>query len=187
MQRNLVTLFALGLLLLFVSPVASLPGFTKTASETETGNFINRDGRVMDSNVPVPEMTLPNDTDTRNAVNQIFTAIIAIPSAVLDAGDNSTTTWLTENGYRSRIHPASWWQQAKCALAILAFIGTNLVSAAKLLRIKKYIEALGGASEAAALLLKCTTWAERLELGGTALVNLAAELFGVDLIKNACF
>ena len=82
--------------------------------------------------------------------------------------------------------PDGWWQDTKCALAIATFIGTNLVTAAKLLKIKEYIEALGGVAEAAELLLRCSTWAERLSVGGTALVNLCAEILGVSLIKANC-
>lgn len=68
----------------------------------------------------------------------------------------------------------------------MAFIGTNIVSAAKLLRIKKYIQALGGVRKAAELLLKASNWEERLRIGGGALVGLAAEFFGFYLITNNC-
>lgn len=74
----------------------------------------------------------------------------------------------------------------KCAGAIAAFIASNAIAAAKIIRIKKYIEALGGVKEAAELLLKASTTAERLKEGGEALALLAGEILGFSLISNNC-
>jgi hypothetical protein len=124
-----------------------------------------------------------NDTETAS-LERTFRGIRLMPEDVLASGDNATEQWLVENGYRvqegprGNIHPG-WWETAKCAAAIDASIGTNVVSAAKLLKIKKYLAALGGFKKAAELLLKGSTWEERLRIGGNALVGLAAEILGV--------
>lgn len=81
----------------------------------------------------------------------------------------------------------SAWQITKCAGSIAWALGSGIFAGAKLLKIKKYIKALGGVKEAAALLLGATTWAEKMEAGGSALVNLAAEISGVKDIKENCF
>ncbi|KAK4149795.1 hypothetical protein C8A00DRAFT_37612 [Chaetomidium leptoderma] len=82
---------------------------------------------------------------------------------------------------------ASLWKITKCVAAIVQLIGTTAVPAAKLLRIKKYIKALGGAKQAVKLMLGATSKAEKLRVGGKALVNLAAELLGISTVKKNCF
>lgn len=81
----------------------------------------------------------------------------------------------------------NWWKVAKCVGAIVQLLATTAVPAAKLLRIKKYINALGGAKQAVQLLLKATSRAEKLKAGGEVLVNLAAELSGISSVQKACF
>ena len=70
--------------------------------------------------------------------------------------------------------------------AITAFIASNAIGAAKIIRIKKYIEALGGVRESAKLLLQASNNLERLKEGGEALALLAGEILGVPLISNNC-
>lgn len=80
----------------------------------------------------------------------------------------------------------NWWSIAKCTAAIVAFVGMNLVSVSKLLKIKKYIAALGGFRESAMLMLRASNWEERLRIGGGALVGLAGEILGYAVIRNNC-
>ncbi|WP_255294889.1 hypothetical protein [Bacillus sp. AFS041924] len=79
-----------------------------------------------------------------------------------------------------------WVRIAKCSGALALFVGSNLIAASKLLKIKKYISALGGFTEAASLLLRASTWEERLRIGGTALVGLAGEITGATGVWAAC-
>lgn len=81
----------------------------------------------------------------------------------------------------------SAWQITKCVGSISWAIGSGIFAVAKIAKIKKYIAALGGLREAAALLVGATTWEERMKAGGTALVNLAAEISGINGIKQNCF
>lgn len=80
-----------------------------------------------------------------------------------------------------------WWKVVGCAAAITWLIGSNLLAVAKLIKIKKYIQALGGVKAPARLVVGATTWEERMRVGGSALVGLAAELVGVAGVKSACF
>ncbi|MEJ9209242.1 hypothetical protein [Paenibacillus larvae] len=77
----------------------------------------------------------------------------------------------------------NWFQIAKCAGAITWFLGTNVFSVYKIIKIKKYMQELGGVFEAAELMLKASTWEERMKYGGKALVGLAAELSGVGALS----
>lgn len=74
----------------------------------------------------------------------------------------------------------------RCAAAITAFIASNAIGAAKILRIRKYIEALGGVRASAKLLLEASNTAERLKEGGEALALLAGEILGFPLVRKNC-
>jgi hypothetical protein len=78
------------------------------------------------------------------------------------------------------------WQITKCAAALTWFVGSNIVIVSKLIKIKQYINALGGFRKSAELLLRASTWEERLRIGGGALVGLASEVLGVAAIRNNC-
>ncbi|KAK4234781.1 hypothetical protein C8A03DRAFT_18379 [Achaetomium macrosporum] len=148
------------------------------------------------------------------ALDRLLAEIESIPDDVLAAGDEALHKWLVEHGDRAGddsenlkrdedssdieglttllergelMARASWWKVTKCVAAIVQLLATTAVPAAKLLRIKKYIEALGGVKQAVQLLLGATTKAEKLKAGGEALVALSAELLGISTVKNNCF
>lgn len=75
---------------------------------------------------------------------------------------------------------------ASCAFAIAKTLVLNGFPAARLLRIKRLIDALGGVKTAGKLLFQAKTNAERLKLGGQALKVLADEILGLKNIKNSC-
>lgn len=79
-----------------------------------------------------------------------------------------------------------WVKIGKCSGALAAFAGGNLIAVSKLIKIKKYINALGGFGEAAKLLVQASTWEERMRVGGQALVGLAGELTGATGVWAAC-
>ncbi|MDA2654244.1 hypothetical protein PDQ31_18115 [Bacillus cereus] len=79
-----------------------------------------------------------------------------------------------------------WVKIGKCSGALAAFVGGNLVAVSKLIKIKKYINTLGGFGEAAKLLVQASTWEERMRVGGQALVGLAGELTGATGVWAAC-
>lgn len=105
--------------------------------------------------------------------------------------DNTNTLTQVVNFTNDNAFPIvadpSAWQVTKCVAAITWVIGSTVFAAAKILRIKKYIAALGGIKSAATLLMGATTAAERLEIGGSALMNLASEILGIAAVQDNCF
>lgn len=84
----------------------------------------------------------------------------------------------------------SAWQVTKCVAAITWVIGSTVFAAAKIVRIKRYISALGGIRSAATLLIGATTAAERQALGKStlnSLMNLASEILGISSVQDNCF
>lgn len=81
----------------------------------------------------------------------------------------------------------SAWQVTRCVAAITWVIGSTVFAGAKILRIKKYIAALGGLKSAATLIMGATTAAERFKVGGSALMNLASEILGIAAVQDNCF
>lgn len=157
-----------------------------------------RRGQMLARNDPGHDLTFKDDDDhqVHAELEKVFGVLEDIPDEVLEEGDDATDKWMVEHGYRPEhakrdlsgrdLVDRGAYEIARCAAAIAAFIASNSIAAAKLLRIKKYVRALGGVRTAAELLLKATTVAERLQYGGEALALLAGEFFGTSLITNNC-
>lgn len=147
-------------------------------------------------------------SDFSFSLDRLFAEIEAIPDEILEEGDEALHQWLVANGHRADdanlkrdvddanlsifdrsalVARASAWKIAQCVAAIIEVIATTAVPAAKLLRIKKYIKALGGTKKAVKLLLSATTTEEKLRVGGQALVRLAKEVLGISSIQSKCF
>ena len=102
-------------------------------------------GEAAAGNVTSTELMINNNSVTATDLNKAFTVIMAIPVSVLKAGDNATTTWLDSHGYNTTQEvkpdgveiPDSWWQAATCTLAIVTVIGSDLIAAAKIIKISK--------------------------------------------------
>jgi hypothetical protein len=113
---------------------------------------------------------------------------VAVPTHYeLDGRDLTQVIDFTEDSAFPIVADPSFWKILACTAAVLAFIGGNMIFVAKIIRIKKYINALGGARRAVELMLKGSNWEERFKYGGQALVNLAGELAGVGSVHAACF
>jgi hypothetical protein len=139
-----------------------------------------------------------------NALENLLDGLTAIPEAALAKGDEAVNDWLIENGYRpkgAKLPPKNaardmgdapnllvrgWWEVTKCIGAILMVIGSTAIPIAKIGRIRAYIKALGGTREAVELLLKASTWEERIRIGGTSLALLGSEILGISTIMNNC-
>jgi len=80
----------------------------------------------------------------------------------------------------------NFWQVTRCAAAVAWFVGTNIIAPLRLLKVKRYIQSLGGLRASANLMLRASTWVERINIGGGALVGLAAEIAGVAAIQDNC-
>ncbi|HFR4221547.1 MULTISPECIES: hypothetical protein [Bacillus] len=132
--------------------------------------------------------------DAENIIQSVF-----MPAWAKDANGNPVSTHYKVDGNKliqvvdfdentafPVIADPDWIKIGKCSAALAAFVGGNLIAVSKLLKIKKYINALGGFGEAAKLLVQASTWEERMRVGGQALVGLAGELTGATGVWAAC-
>ena len=171
---------------------------TIIASPFHSPSDLVRRDEVVPRDDGLHDLYLKDDDDHKvlGELEAIFEAIEEIPDEVLEKGDDEADNWLVEHGYRPKhdkrevldrdLEDRQLWDVAKCVGAIAAFIASNAIGAAKLLRIKKYIAALGGIRKSAELLLKASTNAERLKEGGEILALLAGEILGTAAIANNC-
>lgn len=116
--------------------------------------------------------------------------ILSIPDEVLLQGDAATQAWVKENSPSENASGGVSTAAVSvlgCTTAIVGMIGGNLVGAAKLLKIKKYIKELGGVKDAVQLMWGASFSAEKMMALGGALGSLAAELTGVAAIRDKCF
>lgn len=192
-------------LLFLASTCCALTVPSSPLISARTDVALSPDLLTVDANVSVDTAFTP---DHRDALTSLFDTVLSIPDDVLAAGDGAAQAWLVQHGVAgpdtlgqvavvvekrapaeiAAVAPqASIWKIAKCVAAIVQLLATTAIPAAKLLKIKKLIEALGGTRKAVELILKATSKAEKLKAGGQALVALAAELLGISAVKNNCF
>ena len=201
MHFTALTASALASLSLFPAVLASPVAASEPAAEPAT---LARRNELVARVEPLHDTYLKDDDEHQigGTLEHVFDVLTTIPDQVLQDGDDATDKWLKEHGHRpattkravaattgevaADLEDRGFWDVAKCAGAIAAFIASNAIGAAKLLRIKKYIEALGGVRKAAELLLKASNNAERLKEGGEALALLAGEILGVSMVSNNC-
>ena len=111
--------------------------------------------------------------------------ISEIPDSVLLAGDAAVQSWMTGN------HP-ELIQGARadivgCAGAIAWLIASTAIPAAKILKIKKLIDGLGGVAKAVQLFWGASFKWEKIQALGGAAAALGAELLGIAAVQQKCF
>jgi hypothetical protein len=122
-------------------------------------------------------------------------AIDEIPMELLESGDSEAINkYFSDNlGIETHIYneaageeppliiqPMGWWS---CSLAVAEVLAMNAIPIAKITKIKKYIDALGGVKMAAKLLTGATNAGEK-----AAMVSaLIGELSGFTNVANACW
>lgn len=105
-------------------------------------------------------------------------AIEHVPDELLENGSEDEIKKYFEDALPN-IQTYSVWE---CSLAIGKLLVTNAIPAAKLLKIKKYIKELGGAWNAAKLLVGATSAGEKLQ----ALKKLISLITGYSNVKEKC-
>jgi hypothetical protein len=88
----------------------------------------------------------------------------------------------------------SVWQVTVCVAAIVAVIASTVVGAAKILKIKKIIQSVGGVKNAASRVIKALKAKGNITAKakaafadvGSAIVAMAAEILGINTIIRNC-
>lgn len=127
----------------------------------------------------------------KQQVEELLRAIDQIPESVLREGDEATRLWVAQNlqekpstnGGIVVAKPAGFLQ---CSGAILLAIGTTAIPAAKILKIKKLMNSLGGVTKAVKIMWGASFSHEKLKALGGAAAALGAELLGIAAVKKAC-
>ena len=119
-----------------------------------------------------------------------LTVLMSIPDTVLLQGDAATQQWLQQNsavsGSSSGVATmaADFWG---CSGSIVLALGGLALPAAKILKIKKLMNELGGVTEAVRMMWGASFSYEKMQAAGGALAALGAELLGIAGIKEKCF
>jgi hypothetical protein len=108
-----------------------------------------------------------------------------IPETVLVAGDTATQQWLRAN--HPELLTASRADLVGCAGAIAWLIASTAIPAAKILKIKRLIDSLGGVSKAVRLFWGASFNWEQIHALGSAAAALGAELLGITAVKQKRF
>jgi len=125
--------------------------------------------------------------DENNIIQSVFGKAWAVDAngvdvpTYYDVVDNTLiqTVNFNENTAFPVLADPDWVAIGACSAALVWFVGSNLFVAAKIIKVRNYIKALGGFKESAKLIAGATSWEEKLRVGGSALRSLAAEITGV--------
>jgi len=151
--------------------------------------------------------------EVASTLELLLSAINDIPTDVLLAGDETTNDWLIAHNYRHQpsditarsptlfpyaettaltlseratAAPAGIIDVLNCAAKIAQFILENAIPAAKILKIKKAINAIGSVKKVAELLKKVKSLADARRIGGQALFDIADAIIGFSSVWGAC-
>lgn len=116
------------------------------------------------------------------AFYELFSYYEKIPNSVLESGDEALAQWQKDNPMPKP--RASFWG---CVGSLAWLIGSNVVGAGKIIKIKKYIKELGGVWEAVKLIWGAGFSYEKMKAAGGALAGLGAEILGIKGVKDQCF
>lgn len=120
-----------------------------------------------------------------NSLQRLLDYYESIPDTVLEQGDVALQAWQNthpqQQGPRFR---ANFWG---CAGAIAGVIASTAFPAAKILKIKKLVKALGGVRSAIKIMAGASFSYEKLQALGGAAATLAAELIGIGSVRSQCF
>ncbi|WP_139195139.1 hypothetical protein [Curtobacterium sp. MCBA15_001] len=108
-----------------------------------------------------------------------------IPEAVLLAGDLALRDWVTST--HPELVTTSRADIVGCAGAIAWLIASTAIPAAKILKIKRLIEGLGGVAKAVQLFWGASFKWEKIQALGGAAAALGAELLGIAAVQQKCF
>jgi hypothetical protein len=158
-------------------------------------------------NLEYSALKAPQVADT---LELLLNVIDSIPDDVLEAGDETTNDWLVAHNYkkpnpsgiearapvaetttvmvseRATAAPAGIIDVLNCAAKIAQFILENAIPAAKILKIKKAIKAIGSVKKVAEMLRKVKSLADARRIGGQALYNIADAIIGFSSVWGAC-
>lgn len=146
------------------------------------------------------ELKLHNITFSESDLTTFFRDIEKIPDDLLEYGTQyEINNYLRKNNININLYndklgetakdviifqPRSFWG---CVGALGTLLVTTAVPAAKILKIKKYITALGGVTDAVRALLGVSKAYGVGTSAWNALRNLLAELSGIASVAGACF
>lgn len=129
--------------------------------------------------------SIVEDLDLQAAdVERGLALIESVPEAVLLQGQTAYEEWAAANPLVQRATRASILE---CTGAIALVIASTAFPVAKILKIKRLINSLGGVTKAVRIMWGASfSWEKIRALGGAA-AALGAELLGIAAVKRGCF
>ncbi|WP_031066230.1 hypothetical protein [Streptomyces sp. NRRL WC-3742] len=147
--------------------------------------------------VAADEMVLPEGVTSADLqrVEEAMKVLEEMPDDIAEAGDQAVRAYLQQcypepagdaQAVPQAVQPFGWWHAAMCVTAIAGALASAAVPAVKVLKLKAFIKKVGSVKQAAYLLIRVATGAEKIEHLGAVLGSLAAEVMGIAAIRNNC-
>lgn len=132
---------------------------------------------------PAEEQAYELEMSTRS-LEELLNYYEGIPDGVLEQGDPSLQAWQSMHPYGRSPFRTNFWG---CSAAVAGVIASTAFPAAKILKVKKLIKALGGVKSAIKIMAGASFSYEKMRALGGAAAALAAELTGIGAVRSQCF
>ena len=208
---HLSTLFAAASASLLFSGIAATPAAEPVSSLSKRVGLLRRDDLEdaptgdRDDDDGDEIYLLDDDEHHREAeMEKVFGIIEQIPDDVLERGDGEKNKWLAEHGYTKstdddddddddgddgetvETRDIKKRGTFACILEVGQLIVETAIPAAKLLKIKRLVRALGGVRRAARLVYMAKGLKNAAKIGGKALRDLVDIILGISDVRRAC-
>lgn len=121
---------------------------------------------------------------TTRSLEDLLNYFESIPNDVLEQGDSAAQKWQDTHHYGVSAFRSSFWG---CSAAVAGVIASTAFPAAKILKLKRLVKALGGVRKAIQIMAGASFSYEKVRALGGAAAALAAELTGIGAVKSQCF
>ncbi len=184
-----------------IAGIAAAAVFSTTAAAHASEARPQADAPVVSSMAaPAAVGAAANDEAAMAEIEKALELITAIPEDVLAQGDEAAKQWLTkrveeELAKESKGGAQRSFSAGGCARGILLAIGSNVFAVAKIYKMKKAIDKLGGVAKVVKKIRSKKKagktfkkgLAEVFEEAGGGLGAIAAEILGIDGVIKHCW
>ncbi|GAA1353035.1 hypothetical protein [Falsarthrobacter nasiphocae] len=115
-------------------------------------------------------------------VYQALSFVNSIPDEVLESGDAATRAWA--QAALSEENAGSWFG---CSMAVAKAVAGVAVPAAKILKLKRLVSAVGGVGKAVDQIRRTKGNLHIAKQMGSATYDLVKIFFGIDKVERECF
>lgn len=134
--------------------------------------------------------------DAIAGLEEVLSTLVSIPDDVLEEGQEATAAWVERTQADQGGVSTRKFDAALCARGVLVAVGSNVFAVAKIWKLKKAIDKIGGVKKFVSKIQDQKKRGKKsfkkalmavLEEGGQGIVTIGMEIFGVSEVSKHCW